>query len=309
MLQFLKDKYEKWSENSVKAHIDEQDLQEINQMFNKIQISSNKHLKMIPNLAKYQIWSVKNEYYDFLGNKLQADHPFLVIINKEPAEIEEESFLRVFVISPFIDYASQNDSICNDSSIIGFPFLIETWNDQPILSEILDEYLGDYLFEIKQPVEEPLTTCQKQFKELEISRAKYLNHSITSLIYFLEHRQTSDVGVSIVNLESQEFPKFYVENELKEPTYALAAKSGIDSEDKYIKYTSSGISFEIFVRKNETGYLLTIQPLSNAKLFDSRDKEIPCYSNDERQVFDKLKKGFYCLETDQIQQPIKIRIK
>ena len=309
MLQFLKDKYEKWSENSVKAHINEQGLQEINQMFNKIQISSNKHLKMIRKLAKYQIWSVKNDYYDFLGNKLEADHPFIVIINRDPAEIEEESFVRVFVISPFIDYASKNESMCNDASIIGFPFLIETWNDQPILSEILDEYLGDYLFEIGESTVKPNSIVQEQFKELEISRAKYLAHSINSLLYFLENRQTSDVGVSIINLESQEFPKFFVENKLKEPTYPLAAKSGIDSEDKYIKYTSSVIPFEIFVRKNENGYLLTIQPLSNVKLFDSKHDEILCSSNDERQVFDKLKKGFYYLETDQIQQSIKMRIK
>ncbi|MBK8344478.1 MAG: hypothetical protein IPL12_14915 [Bacteroidetes bacterium] len=66
------------------------------------------------------------------------------MINSEQEEIEDENYTRVFIVSPFIELATQSDEVCNDPSIIGFPILIETWNDQPILTELLNEYVGYY---------------------------------------------------------------------------------------------------------------------------------------------------------------------
>ena len=46
------------------------------------------------------------------------------------------------VVSPFVEFKADDDIFCNDSSIIGFPFIIETWNEQPILLDLIDNYLG-----------------------------------------------------------------------------------------------------------------------------------------------------------------------
>ncbi|MBK8686611.1 MAG: hypothetical protein IPN26_17400 [Bacteroidetes bacterium] len=160
--------------------------------------------------------------------------------------------------------ATQSDEVCNDHSIIGFPFLVETWNDQPILAELLDEYVGDYelksnafaksdAFElVNEPISdylkatsETLSEAQQEFRDIEISRAKYINHSILSLLSFLENRQSQDVGVVISIFGKTEYPKFYIDQTQKEPTLALAAKSGIDGEDKYLLLDNESLPFKI----------------------------------------------------------------
>ncbi len=107
-------------------------------------LNQTKHLKIQPRIQRNQIWSVKNDYDDFQGISQNTACPFLVLINNDPDDIEDENFTRVLIVSPFVEMAFANDEVSNDSSIIGFPFLIETWNDQPILTELLDEYIGYY---------------------------------------------------------------------------------------------------------------------------------------------------------------------
>ena len=65
----------------------------------------------------------------------------------------------------------------------------------------------------------------------------------------------------------------------------------------------------MFFRKNEDGFILTIQPLQSLKFFGPDNIEIEGVSNQEKTVFDKLKKGYYTLVSENIQQPLKIRLK
>lgn len=87
------------------------------------------------------------------------------------------------------------------------------------------------------------------------------------------------------------------------------AKVGVDTEDKYLYYQTNDLPFEIFIRKNEDGFILTITPFSDVVLMSSEKKEIEGISNLEKTVFSNLKKGLYTLKSEQIHEPIKLRFK
>jgi hypothetical protein len=218
--QFLKSQINTFSENDEKIDIKEKDIEKLSSLFlnRSLEFHQTKQLKIKPPVQKGQIWTIKNEYTDFLGFKQNTSHPFIVIVNSEIDFIENECSVRVFIISPFIEMASISDEMCSDPSIIGFPFLIETWNDQPILTDMFNEYLGYYdlkstqelstdtLELVNEPISEysnkrsePLSEMQREFKNIEISRAKYINHSVLALISFLEKKiEITDDSTKII---------------------------------------------------------------------------------------------------------------
>jgi hypothetical protein len=328
ILKFLKEKFEIPSNIQESIDLSDNDIERVNRLFSsnsKVQKES-KHLKIRPRFQQHQIWSVKSEYFDFFGNPLKTSHPFLVLINSEPGEIDDEEFLRVFIISPFIEMASSNDEVCQDSSIVGFPFLVEIWNDQPILAEILNEYIGFYetkstkSWELQLPqnlgsselsatLDVNLNSFQREFRDIEISNAKYLNHSITALLTFLENKQSQDSGVIVSMLDKIVYPKFFIGNNQKEDDYMLVARSAIDTEDKYMLYENKSIPIKIFFRRDEDGFILTIMPFGIATLIDSNNELIVGTSNSEKTVYSNLKKGLYALTVEPIKEPIKIRLK
>jgi len=312
ILKFLKNEFEMEPENLEQVPVLVKDLNKLNKLFedSNVTVNLSNQLRIIPRLQKNQIWTVKSEYQDFLGYKHKVSHPLIVIIKTEQEEIEEEDFVRINLISPFIEFASSEDVICNDLSLIGFPFLIETWNDQPMLTEMLDEYIGYFemeVFSISPDIK--LNRYQHEFRNIEVTRAKYLNNSVIALLTFLEKRQAKDCGVIISLFDKPYFPKFYYGQNQKEPEFALAARTGIDTEDKFIHFKESELPFEIFIRKDENGFIITILPLTQVKLFSSENIEINGVSNLEKTVFEKLKKGIYTLTTNEIHKTIKIRLK
>ncbi|MCX6307620.1 MAG: hypothetical protein NTY32_01910, partial [Bacteroidia bacterium] len=203
IITFLKDDL---NIKSADEHInfEKQDIDKVKSLFAGQNIqkrhSSKKGIKPQVN----QVWTVKDEYFDFIGTKQISSHPILVSLLTNIDSFEEEDFLRVYVISPFVEMATQQDIVCHDASIIGFPFLLENWNDQPILTEILDEYIGYYEPEEISDKDEKLSSVQRQFREIEISRAEFLNNSISALIGFVELNQDNEFGV-VISVNGQMF--------------------------------------------------------------------------------------------------------
>lgn len=326
--EFLKSQLDTLSEDSEMIEPTETDIENLKSLFvNRSKTSlQTRHLKLKPHIQKGQIWTVKNEYEDFQCTLQKTSHSFIVYINSEVNDIKGENFVRVLIISPFIEMSNVGDEICDDSSIIGFPFLVETWNDQPILTEILDEYIGYYELkfesilksEVLELVREPsseylksenLTEIQRDFRDIEISRAKYLNHSVLSLLSFLENRQSIDAGVVVSLFDRIEYPKFFIGQTEREPTIALAAKSGIDTEDRYLLMKNESLPFKIFIRKNEEGFIISVESPDKMELYSNSKKAIAGISNKEKTVFANLKPGKYTLQVETIKQPIKIRLK
>jgi hypothetical protein len=317
IIQFLRDnKLEQESKEQV--DVSTKEITSINQLFDKQCIAKNSHWRLRPKIQQNQIWSVKNEYIDFLGNTQTTAHPFLVLILTAIDDFADEEFVRVAVVSPFVEMATSNDEVCKDSSIIGFPFLIEAWNEQPVLTEILDEYFGYY--EVNQHFvdEDTLNLVQKDFKEIEISRAKYLNHSITALISYVESNQNQEFGAVISLLGKVPLYLHYpnekrTESEfaVNEPSveYGMAAKTGIIPKEKYIIYHDENLPFEMQIKKADSNFIVTVFFTELIELFDSNDKKISGMFNEGKTVFSPIKKGLYTLVYKDIQEPIKIRLK
>ena len=330
IIEFLKSQVDTFTKDSEKVVTIEKDIETLTKLFinSSKTVNQTRHLKIQPRIQRNQIWTVKNEYDDFQCISQKTSHPFIVLINNDPDDLEGELSVRVLIISPFIEMATQGDEVCNDHSIIGFPFLVETWNDQPILAELLDEYVGYYelkskffakseVFElVNEPItdylkadSETLSEAQHELRDIEISRAKYINHSVLSLLRFLENRQNQDAGAVISIFGKTEYPKFYIDQTQKEPTLALAAKSGIDGEDKYLLLDNESIPFKIFIKKNEDGFVVSVYTADKLKLVTNHNEEITGISNNEKTVFAKLQAGKYTLISEQVKESIKIRLK
>jgi hypothetical protein len=315
IIKFLKDN-DIEHDSTEQLNTSVKDIENLNQLFKHQNTAQSSHLKLRPKIRQNQIWSVKSEYPDFLGNIQKTAHPFLVLTNTESDEAYEEEFVRVLTISPFVEMASEHDRICQDPSITGFPFLIETWNEQPVLTEILDEYIGYY--EAKQPlaIQEILTSVQKEFRETEISRAKYLNHSVSALLAFMSKNENQEFSATILFSGKTQFlycPKErlsanFVVSE-PEVEYLSVSKSGMAQKDKYIPYHSETLPFDIYIGKNDAGFVLTVFTANDIELFDVNSKKITGLSNREQTVFSSLEKGLYTIYSKQIQKTVQIRLK
>lgn len=320
IINFLKDNL-RWKLTEEPFNVSKQDTDKPNFLFagqNKPKRHSrSKGIKPQVN----QIWAVKEEYFDFLGIKQTTSHPILVSLLTDIDHFEEEDFVRVAVISPFIEMATQQDDICNDISIAGFPFLVENWNEQPILTEILDEYIGYYEPRTIFNKRGNISVIQKQFQEIEISRAKFLNNSISSLVGFAELNQHNEFGV-VISVNEQVFlggyPKAEDEYTNNEPTIeqpntededTVLSKSGVIKKSKTISFEDKQLPFEIQIKKMDEGFVISTITCEEITLSDSDNQKQTPISNSEKRVFTTLKKGLYTLYSKNIQEPIKIRLK
>jgi hypothetical protein len=316
IIQFLKDENISTS-NVEQIDVSTGEVEKINQLFAKQSLVKPNHFQMTTKVKQNQIWSVKSEYLDFLGNTQKTAHPFLVLITSDIDTMEDEEFVRVFVITPFVEMATEHDIICKDASIIGFPFLVETWNEQPILTEILDSYLGYYEVSDSLVEQDQLNAIQKEFREVEISRAKYLNHSITAMLAYFETNQEQEFSVVISIFGKNQYLSYPKEIQssnvfmVQEPAveYLAAAKSGLTKKDKYIQYQNEELPFDIQIRKGDDGFIISVSPVSDIEIFDNNNKKCSGLSNNDKMVFSSLKKGLYTLSSQQVKETVKIRLK
>lgn len=162
--EFLKDSsYSDLQEEMLSVNAD--DVNHINKMFISLH-PERPRLSILPQMKENQLWTVQSSYLDFEGNMQHAKHKLIVMIVSGPDYLDSDtSFVRVCPISPFVEMSSEADCICDDSSIIGFPFVVETWNEQPVLTEILDKYVGDYNV-LRNDKEDNPTSLQKNFARL-----------------------------------------------------------------------------------------------------------------------------------------------
>ncbi|MCF8265722.1 MAG: hypothetical protein K9I71_07230 [Ignavibacteriales bacterium] len=329
ILQFLKDKEIQNVESSEMLRTSDKGMENLRDLF-KTQFSladKSKYLRIHPQIQREQIWSVKTDYDDFQGISQEILNPMLVWIGSVAGQIEAEDYIRVCPVSPFTELSAEDDEICEDSSLIGFPFLVELWNEQPMLTELLDRYLGYYQIktenrtknEVLKSVGEPkaeytkgiiaLTPEQEEFRLIEISRAKYLNHSVLSLLSFLENRQEQNAGVVISWNDKIEYPQFFTEQHNEKHTLLLAAKTAIDKNDEYWLADNPELPFKIFIRKDKNGFIITVMTSEKVRLVDQKNTELNCELDTQRSVFSNIDSGIYRLFYQGLNSPLKIRLK
>jgi tetratricopeptide (TPR) repeat protein len=148
-----------------------------------------------------EIWRCKSAYTDESGQKMETADTFLVCIVTEPAEIQGKTFVRIQPLSQEIAYRTQEDVLISDTSVTGFPFIIETWNEQPVLTSVLDDKIGELpeLFR-ELPEQNDYTDEQLEFRKKEVRRTAFLRQSVLSVLTSEDGSQENGHSSSVVNL-------------------------------------------------------------------------------------------------------------
>jgi hypothetical protein len=288
-------------------------LKKINNLFKQENLKSTSGLKAKPTIRKGQIWLIDSSYYDYYGNLTSTKFPFLVVIVDAGEKVEDEGFCRIQPISPFIEYKAHDDYIIEDASIVGFPFLVETWNEQPVLSEILSYSVG--YIEIDEKVNTssgniPVTDEQRDFRTIEVDNTAYLRNSVLTYLSFLEEKQTKDTGV-VVNINANTFsPKFFVNDLIFEESHLLAAKTKTDNQNKYFELNQAidENNVRIRIKRNDDDFIISVYT-SEQIILKSRDgKSINGRKAEDRIIFTDIKPGLYFIENYK-NNKITIRVK
>ena len=240
-------------------------------------------LKSRPKTKKGQIWLCKQQYFDAFGNEIIGNSPYLVFVVSDVDKFANENFIRIQPISPFTEFVADDELLIKDDSVIGFDFIVETWNEQPILTELLDEFVGNLDIETLKidETELSLSKNKKEFRKAEIRNTAYLSQSIKSLIEFEELSEEKTIFLNIDNSihfpksESKETKTISLFNEPKQD-YLLAAKKGKlkDRPTTLFEKTIDGVEIEIKVVKDGEKYILAIKQAKNVELKDINGKVI-----------------------------------
>ncbi|MEA3495956.1 MAG: hypothetical protein U9R42_07970 [Bacteroidota bacterium] len=272
-------------------------------------------LKSRPKIKKGQIWLCKQQYFDAFGNEIIGNSPYLVFVVSDVDKFANENFIRIQPISPFTEFIANDELLIKDKSVIGFDFIIETWNEQAILTELLDEFVGNVVIgNLKiDETELSLSKNQKEFRKAEIRNTAYLSQSIKSLIEFEELSEEKTIFLNIDN--SIHFPKseskgtktisFF--NEPKQD-YGLAAKKGKlkDRPTTLFEKTIDGVEIQIKVVKEGAKYILAIKQANSVELKNINGKVI---KQTTPKLYDDLSGGLYFIRIRRIEKEIRIRLK
>lgn len=269
--------------------------------------------KLKHSLRKGQIWLCKQEYFDVLGNQIIGNMPFLVLIVSNVESICNEDFVRIQPISPFTEFKAEDDIIINDDSIIGFEFIVETWNEQPILTEILEEYVGelDNCEIMFDETEVDLFNNQKEFRKAEIRNTEYLRQSIISLIKYEELKEKNSVFLNIYNtLHFAESDNKETKLDLvKEPEQAylqLIKKDELKESSTYLfNKTINDVNIEVKVIKENKTYIIAIKQNLSVEM---RDSNFNLLKQSSLNFYDNLKSGLYFASFKEINSEIRIKL-
>lgn len=141
-------------------------------------------------LRNGQVWTVKNSYIDGYGDEVKTPFLFIVMIMGSPFLYRGVKFLNVVTITPHVEMSMDDDIVVLDKSLVGFEFMIETWNQQSLRADVLDKY--QFTYNLDKHFQHPQYTHELtflypkndkiKFRSLEIRNAGYLTHSAWSHI-------------------------------------------------------------------------------------------------------------------------------
>jgi tetratricopeptide (TPR) repeat protein len=127
------------------------------------------------------IWICKQLNKNAFGENISIAKPIYLFVISEIDNLDDEDFVRVQPISTNIESICDDDILIDDTTILGASFIIETWNEQPVLVDIFDKKLGEISFELPEvKPQEKYTKQQLVFRANEIKRTAYLRQSILS---------------------------------------------------------------------------------------------------------------------------------
>ena len=152
------------------------------------------HLTPKPGIG--QIWLCRQEFVDRNGLTIKGDIPYYVFLTDNRGNLSDLNFIRVQPLSMFTEFKAADDIVVEDESITGFNFLIESWNEQPIDVDLLQDYIGSIdIPQSNEDQEVTLTQNQRDFRKVEIGNTAYLRQSVVS---YLESKEKFVIRKKVV---------------------------------------------------------------------------------------------------------------
>lgn len=144
-------------------------------------------------IQPYQIWSTRSRQYSVFAESIHTFYPYMVMIKSAPQTfLGNHGIVRVQPISFIMEFMSEGDIIINGTEPLGMPFIIETWNEQPMLKSGLYQFI----FKLNLPLPEPYYPTVlngndrkliSQFRYFEIQNTGYLRQPVMSLFKYYEN--------------------------------------------------------------------------------------------------------------------------
>ena len=278
-----------------------------------------------PSLSSGQIWLTKKKYIDYEGNEIEGKMPYYVYLSDNCADFMDMESIRVQPLSLFLEFAANDDIPVDNENITGFRFFIETWNEQPLATYLLDSYIGELdLTGFSKITDRKLSQSHNDFRKYEIRNTAFLRQSVISYLSWLDNVQSDDNGV-VINLGNIPiYPPMDQYSEPKQQLFQALSKAEIDEENEIFVFnegddnTDLPIKISIIKSSNHTFTIivddkdgLTLEAIDDVYNTDENGiiiKKSP--AEDDREVkFINLESGLYFLKFDSIKQQIKIRLK
>jgi hypothetical protein len=306
--------------NSVKKELLTKSFNEFNNDLgidgDRSSINSLPEMKAIPEIGKGQVWTSKDQYYDAFGNLMKGNVPHLVLVVSEVKTLADECFVRVQTVSPFTEFYAEDEMLVQDSSIIGFEFIVETWNEQPILVMLLENYIGSididkFIVKDQFPVE--LNETQRAFRSTEIKNTGYLRQSIQS---FIEYDELIDEKSIFINIDNSiHYPQAtrgeaegFSTIQAASYEYMQAAKGGASQDRKTYHFHESiaGIKISFLIIHDGNRYIISSNHSEKIKILDISGNILQQSSYN---LYDNLSGGMYFVSIVGIENEFRIRLR
>ena len=195
-------------------------------------------------LESGQIWTTRSQILNFSGIKI-GDVPMgipVLVISPNTKEKKPQNEIRIFPISTDINYQHDGESLVLDkSNPLGYPILIEMFNERPMLAGNLAEYRGavsrkdlNKIIKERKRISEKKPIIKNKvylaWKKKEIELAEYLTFPVNESLWeeeaeFLDEEAAirSELSRKASDLFDTDFPKIepYIINEIYKTTILL----------------------------------------------------------------------------------------
>lgn len=287
-------------------------------------LSKNKTLSLSYRSDAYfgQIWSTRNTIHTILAEEIHTYYPYHVLIKTLPQPLNDKyQIIRVQPISFITEFVSIGDIFIDNPDILGQPFIIETWNEQPMLQNNLYKYIQNIdettlmkhsILEIGDAPEDQIS----QFRYLEIENTFYLRKPVLSIIEYFETNH-KDKEPHILNFQGSYTILDDNHQMSSRSNYALAAKLGLTTEDGSLvakKSELAGIPYQFFIRSSgKLSHLVLHSESNRLRLYDSFLKplssRLTLSDNKEFLIYENLAPGIYYVTSDDIDGHFRLVLK
>jgi len=271
-------------------------------------------LKIKHDVLPFQIWSTKNKIHTIFAEEIRTYYPYFVFVKTRPQRVVDKySIIRVQPISFITEFASEGDIYFDETNSLDRPFIIETWNEQPMLEANLDFFIGEIKktnidTNLIQKNTESSSKIISQFRYLEIENTHYLRRPVLALIEYYE-TIGQEIEYPILNFKG----KYTIINEYFSPEtsqdIAIAARLGITKEDKglvKVEAEIDNIKYRLFIRGDgKISHIMLTSTNSKLEIYDNKfDSLIPTGTHKIEKydylIYENLSSGIYYISSEDL---------